>query len=129
GEAVGTYAISQGSVTAGGNYTISFTGANLTITPAPLPITADEKTQVYGAMDPALTYQVSGLVNGDTAAVVTGSLTRAGGEAGGNYWSRQGSRTACGNYTISFPGANLTITPSPLTITADAKTKVYGAMD
>ena len=38
GEAVGTYAIRQGTLTAGSNYAINFTGANLTITNAtPLP--------------------------------------------------------------------------------------------
>ncbi|WP_256557276.1 MBG domain-containing protein, partial [Pseudomonas sp. HMSC16B01] len=36
------------------------------------------KTKVYGDADPALTYQVSGLKNGDTAGAVLngGSLSR-----------------------------------------------------
>ncbi len=43
---------------------------------------ADAKTKVYGDADPALTYQVSGLKNGDTAGAVLngGSLSRVAGE-------------------------------------------------
>ncbi|MGG6873616.1 UNVERIFIED_CONTAM: MBG domain-containing protein, partial [Pseudomonas aeruginosa] len=41
-------------------------------------VIADGKTKVYGDADPALTYQVSGLKNGDTAGAVLngGSLSR-----------------------------------------------------
>ncbi|WP_411911390.1 MBG domain-containing protein, partial [Pseudomonas aeruginosa] len=43
---------------------------NLTITKALLNVIADAKTKVYGDADPSLTYQVSGLKNGDTAGAV-----------------------------------------------------------
>ena len=33
------------------------------------------------------------------------------------------------NYALTFTGANLTITERPITITADAKSKVYGNAD
>lgn len=39
GEIVGTYAIGQGSVTAGENYTITFTGGTFTVRPTPVPNT------------------------------------------------------------------------------------------
>src|SRR5204862_522452 len=48
GEPAATYAITQGSLLAGGNYTIQFTGASLTITARDLVVTADGKTKVYG---------------------------------------------------------------------------------
>src|SRR5206468_4530199 len=101
GEAVGSYAIAQGSLVASGNYTIAFTGNSLDITPATLTVTANHQTKVYGAGDPALTYSVSGLANNDAATVVTGSLTRAAGEAVGTYAITQGSLVASGNYTRS----------------------------
>ncbi len=45
---------------------------------------ADAKTKVYGDADPSLTYQVSGLKNGDSAgSILTGGLNRAAGE---NAW-------------------------------------------
>ncbi len=52
-----------------GNYDLSYQGNNLTITKALLNVIADAKTKVYGDADPSLTYQVSGLKNGDTAAL------------------------------------------------------------
>jgi uncharacterized protein YjhX (UPF0386 family) len=128
----GPYAITQGSLAANTNYTISYTGANLTITPAPLSITADAQTKVYGDADPALTYAASGFKLSDTAGtVLTGALTRAAGETvvGGPYAITQGSLAANSNYSLSYTGANLTITPAPLTVTADAQTKVYGDTD
>jgi len=128
GETVGSYAINQGSVVASGNYTITFTSANLTIAPAPLSVTAVAKSKIYGATDPALTYTSSGFVNGDTATVLSGSLTRVAGETVGSYAIQIGTLTNA-NYTITFTSANLTITAAPLTITANAATKIYGTVD
>jgi uncharacterized repeat protein (TIGR01451 family) len=134
GESVagGPYAINQGTLSADSNYVISFTGASLTITPATLTVTADPQTKVYGAADPALTYQASGFQFSDTAgSVLSGALARAGGEsvAGGPYAISQGTLSANSNYTINFAGASLTITPATLTVTANAQTKVYGGAD
>src|SRR5439155_20221364 len=73
GEGVGSYAISQGSLAANANYTISFTGRTLSITPATLVVTADAQTKVYGASDPTLTYKLSGLqLNDNSSDVLTG---------------------------------------------------------
>ena len=80
GESVGTYAISQGTLSAGTNYNILFTGANFSITPGDLAVTADTNGKIYGASDPALTYTHGALFNGDTDSVFTGSLSRVSGE-------------------------------------------------
>jgi hypothetical protein len=128
----GPYAISRGTLAANSNYTISYTGANLTITPATLAVTAANKSKVYGDADPALTYAASGFKFTDTAAsALTGALTRTAGEtvAGGPYTINRGSLAANSNYAISYSGANLSITPAPLTVTAHSKTKVYGDVD
>ena len=128
GETVGTYAIQQGTLTAGGNYDLTFVTANLTITARPITVTADAKTKVYGAPDPSFTYQVTtgSLVSGDS---FSGSLGRAAGENVGTYGITQGTLTAGANYNLSFVGADLTITVRPVTVTADAKNKVYGNAD
>ena len=60
---------------------------------------------------------------------MTGSLTRAAGENVGNYAISQGNVAASNNYTATYAGANLAINPAPLTITAAAKSKTYGAAD
>ena len=143
GEQVGSYAITQGSLASNGDYTISFTGSLLSITPTTLTVSASPQTNVYGTNDPTLTYTTSGLVNttvdglaiDDTAAsVLSGSLARAtagtlGGEQVGSYAISQGSLAPNSDYTISFAGNLLTITPATLTVTANPQTKVYGAND
>ena len=131
GSGVGTYPITQGTLAATGNYSIgTFNGANLTVTAAPLTVSADAKSKVYGAALPALTYTYSGLVNGDPAATFTGALATSAttGSGVGTYVITKGTLAATGNYSIgAFNGANLTVTVAVLTVSADAKNKVYGA--
>jgi trimeric autotransporter adhesin len=129
GENVGTYAILQGTLALNSNYSLTYVGANLTITPRNLSVTADAKSKVYGDSDPALTYTHGALYNGDTDSVFTGGLQRAAGENVGSYAITQGTLSAGSNYNILFTGANFSITPRNLTVAADAKTKVYGDSD
>ncbi len=110
GENVGAYAIQKGTVTAGSNYSITYVGANLTITPRELTITADAKSKLFGQADPLLTFSVNGLVATDSIA---GSLTRDPGEVVGTYAILQGSVAVAGaasaNYSVTYIGASLTI--------------------
>src|SRR5205823_2909173 len=125
GETIGNYAINQGTLTAGTNYTLTFNSANLTITPTPITVNADPKSKVYGTADPVLTSQItSGALIGSDS--ISGTLTRGAGETVGNYAINQGTLTAGTNYALTFNSANLTITPAALTVTADPKSKVYG---
>ncbi|MCK9285906.1 MAG: hypothetical protein M0P39_16680, partial [Rhodocyclaceae bacterium] len=141
GESVlgGPYAITQGTLAANGNYSIAYTGANLSIIAAPLSIAANPQNKVYGTSDPLLSYSVTGLANNpalaiaDTAAtVVSGALTRAGGESvlGGPYAIVQGSLTAGGNYSLnSFTGSDLAIAPAALDVAANPQNKLFGTSD
>ncbi|MCZ8163402.1 MAG: MBG domain-containing protein, partial [Microcystis sp. LE19-196.1B] len=60
------------------------------ISPKAITITADAKSKIYGASDPAFTFQVTSgsLVSGDQ---LTGSLARATGENVGTYSINQGT--------------------------------------
>ena len=73
---------------AGGPYTVTYafagnatfvaaidTSTNVTVTPAPLTITANDVSRVYGAADPALGVSYSGFVNGETSSVLGGTLS------------------------------------------------------
>ena len=115
GENVGSYAIEQGTLTAGSNYDLTFVGANLLITPAPLTVTANNQTMVYGGAVPALTYTYTGLVNGDSSASFTGSLATAAtssSSAGSSYAITEGTLAATGNYKIgTFTSGMLTVEP------------------
>ena len=101
GENVGTYAIQQGTLSAGTNYTLTFVSANLTISAKPITVTADAKSKVYGDADPALTSQITAgsLVGGDTLG---GSLTRVAGENVGSYAIQQGTLAASANYNLTL---------------------------
>ncbi len=128
GEHVGSYAIQQGTLTAGSSYTLSYVGANLAINPKPITVTTDPKSKIYGDADPALTWQLTSgsLVSGDS---FTGSLARAAGENVGSYAIAQNSLTAGTDYNLAFVGANLVINPKGIAVTADPKNKVYGDPD
>jgi hypothetical protein len=117
GESVGTYAIAQGSVTAGNNYTISYVPANLTITTKALTVTANAVSKTYGSGDPELTFATIGLKSGDS---LTGALTRVAGEDVGTYAIQQGSLLANSNYSLSFSGNILTITAKPINVVVNA---------
>jgi len=134
GEEVGSRAIRQGTLTAGGNYNLTYEEAGLTITPATLAVTADPQTKVYGQGDPALTYTLSGFVNGETSSVVSGAptlitLATAASRVTGSPYPilvSAGSISAV-NYSFVFVGGALSVTPAPLTITASNAAKMYGA--
>jgi hypothetical protein len=124
GENVGAYAINQGTL-ANGNYAIAFSANNFGITKRPITVTAGAgQNKVYGSVDPALTYAVTtgNLVAADTLG---GTLSRAGGENAGAYAINQGT-LANANYAITYAGNNFSITPAPLTVTADNKTRLEG---
>jgi large repetitive protein len=69
----------HGTLAASSNYTLSYTGANLTVTARPITVTANSETIPVGAPDPAYTFGVTSgnLVNGDA---FSGRLIRVPGE-------------------------------------------------
>ncbi len=102
----------------------------LSIGKAPLTVTALPQTKAYGAADPALVYTHSGLVGEDGATVLSGGLERSNGEAVGKYAITQGSLSAGANYSITFKGSELTVTPAPRTLDFPAlPKKTYGQED
>jgi hypothetical protein len=120
------------TVAATQDYNAANTSVSVNVTPAPLTITADSKTKVYGAALPTLTASYRGFVNGDTAASLTtpptlGTTATAGSHVSGNPYPITASGAADSNYTIQYVAGTLTVTPAPLAITADSKTKAYGA--
>ncbi|MGZ9674768.1 MBG domain-containing protein [Flavobacterium sp. GNP001] len=127
GDNVGTYAIEQGTLSAGSNYAITYEAEDFAITAKPITVTADAKTKVYGAVDPSLTYSVSPSLVGTDA--FTGTLTRVEGENVGTYAIEQNNLSAGSNYAITYEAEDFAITAKPITVTADAKTKVYGTAD
>ncbi|HEY2547198.1 MAG TPA: MBG domain-containing protein, partial [Candidatus Acidoferrum sp.] len=134
---VGNYPITcsgQTSVT----YAITDVPGTLTVSPAPLTITANNASKTYGT---ALTFAggtgfaTSTLYNADKVASVT--LTSAGAAAistvispGPTYSVTPSAATGTGlsNYIITYAPGTLTVNPAPLTITANNASKNYGAV-
>ncbi|MGZ5619614.1 MAG: MBG domain-containing protein [Methylobacter sp.] len=108
-------------------YDIIYTNGTLTVNPAVLNITANSLSKIYGDVDPVLTYNAAGFVNGESSSVLTGALTRTAGEtvAGGPYAINQGSLSSS-NYTLNYASASFTINPAALSITANNLSKAYG---
>ena len=113
----------------GSNYAVTFIPASFAITPAPLVVSANSRSTVYGNSLPALTFGVSGLAGGDTPSVLGGALATSAGirPGAGSYPITLGTLTAGPNYAIQFSPGTLTVTPAPLTILVAGKSKVYGA--
>jgi gliding motility-associated-like protein len=127
GEDVGMYSINKGTLALNGNYNLAYNGAGLSIGAKTITVTAVDKTKTYGDADPALTYTfLPGLIASDT---FTGSLSRSAGEDVGMYSINKGTLALNGNYNLAYNGADLSIIPKTITVTAVDKTKTYGDAD
>jgi MBG domain (YGX type)/Bacterial Ig-like domain (group 3) len=133
--AVGNYPISvSGGSLAASNYDFAnLVSGVLAVGKAHLTVTADANAKLYGAPTPALSTTLSGFVNGDTAAVVTGAagLSTATTPASvvGAYPITVGVGTlSAANYDFpTLVNGTLTIKKAHLTVTTDPKAKLYGA--
>ena len=104
---VGSYPIVV-TLGANPNYAVTITNGTLNVTLRAITVTADPKSKVLDAADPALTYRVTNgsLVAGDA---LTGALARATGEAIGLYAITQGTVAASANYALTFVPNSLRI--------------------
>ncbi|MFZ9982065.1 MAG: MBG domain-containing protein, partial [Cyclobacteriaceae bacterium] len=128
-ENVGTYSITQGTLTAGPNYQLTFIGASFSITARPISITANDASKIYGGTDPtSLTYSItSGSVVGTDNLGIT--LVRVSGENAGNYDINKSNVATNSNYTITFIKGIFTIQPTILTVNINNTTRAYGYPD
>jgi hypothetical protein len=124
---VGSFAITQGTLSAGANYTVTYNAGAITVTPRPITITADSFLRIYGNANPAFTFSVGGLglVNGDQ---LSGALTTAAGVTTGvgTFAITQGTLTAGANYTLTYNAGTLSIARRSITVTANDLSRIYG---
>ena len=130
GEEVGKYAITQGTLAASDNYSVTFTADTLTITPAILAgIEAQGYSGTYDGKAHTITVSIPegasimyGTADGSYDKETAPSYTNAG-ESMVYY------QVTKANYNSVRGSATVNISQKALTITADAKTKVYGTDD
>lgn len=105
----------------------------LTISPAPLSITAPDRSVSYGAAVPDLTPKLySGFVNADTASSVFGSGAQCSTSyVAGTPVADSGIGITCTNLTasndtITYTAGSVLISPAPLTATGPTHSVAYG---
>jgi len=123
---VGTYAITASMGTlSNAQYTFYFTNGTLTITQALLSISADNQTRSYGATNPELTGTIAGIQNGD-AILLSYSTADTNSPIGSYDIVPTASGALLTNYTVVASKGTLVISPAPLSVTADNKSRLYG---
>jgi hypothetical protein len=126
---VGTYPITCSGAEAAGDYAVVYQAGTLTVTKATATITADSTSKVYGSADPAFGFHTAGLVGGDTLTTAPTCDVAGAHSDVGTYPITCSGADAGRNYSIVYQPGTLTVTKAAVTITADSKSKVYGAAD
>ncbi len=112
-----------------GRFASAMIDIKVSITPAPLAVTADAKESVYNTPFVPLTYTHGALLGEDT---LNGELSCAFGSNAGVYAIEQGTISAGGNYAIDYTGANYTVTKATYDmsgITFEGGTFTYNGTD
>uniref|UniRef100_UPI001B53C8DA MBG domain-containing protein n=1 Tax=Amaricoccus sp. TaxID=1872485 RepID=UPI001B53C8DA len=107
----GTYTITTGTLGAR-NYVLPETTGRLTITPAPLTVTASDAARAQGARNPDFTARFDGFVRGEGLDDLGGALvlaTDADRTSPAGRYAITGSGLASGNYAISYAPGTLTV--------------------
>ena len=135
------YAIQRGTLSAGSNYDLTFVGASLTITKKALTVGgAAAQNKMYDGTKAATVdfsqATLQGVVTGDAVSIDHSGSQAAFDDANvgaGKPVTVTGvalAGAAAGNYSLAQPsGLKAGITARPITVTADAKSKVYGDDD
>ncbi len=126
---VGTYTITPSGLTSN-NYNITYNNGTLLVNKAPLSITANniEKTYDGKIYDGEKTVTYNGLVNNETASVLSGSLSFDGTHkdaVNAGTYSVEPNGLSSNNYSITYNNGSLTINKAPLSITANDIEKTY----
>src|SRR5262249_41243628 len=112
-----------------GNYSVTTNNGTLSITPASLTGTAENKNRLYGQLNPEFTVTYSGFVNGQDSSIVTGTLiggtTADTNSPVGNYPINVSGQSAA-NYTINYVDGTLSVLPTALVVHGDDKSRAYG---
>jgi len=130
--APGTYAIvpavSDNGTGALANYTVVVNNGTLTISPAPLTVSAASTSRLYGDPNPGFTGTITGLKNGDNIGAVFSAAADPTSPVG-NYAiipTLSDPNNQLGNYAVTINNGVLTVNPAPLSVTADSTSRFYG---
>ncbi|MDE3016602.1 MAG: hypothetical protein KGI29_06770, partial [Pseudomonadota bacterium] len=116
------FAITQGTLTVadgngGANYSITYTGANLTLAAKALAVTADNASRLYDHQNPAFTGTISGFVTGENASVLTSQpvySTAATLASPAGFYPITASGALAANYSFTYVGGLLDVSGGAL---------------
>ncbi|HUR47323.1 MAG TPA: MBG domain-containing protein, partial [Candidatus Saccharimonadales bacterium] len=111
-------------------YSVTTASVLIDVQKAPLTITAQNKSKVYGDALPLLTAVYSGFVNGDTTANLDSGVSLSSSATASSSVANYPISLTAGpdsDYTITLVNGVLAVTPAPLVIAAQNKSKVYGS--
>lgn len=118
---VGEYSIEVGNLSHPNYFIENFETAICKITPRTAYVEADEQVKTFGEKDPALSYKIFNIIEGDE---FSGKLQRQAGEDFGLYEINQGSLSNP-NYEISFTKNFLKINPRKIVVAIRFLDKEY----
>ncbi|MDB6130581.1 MAG: Xanthan lyase, partial [Verrucomicrobiales bacterium] len=103
-----------------GNYSLVVSNGTISIAPAPLTVSVDGQSRVYGTMNQPLVATVSGLKNDDAITAMVTTVANAATPVGsyGINVAFNDPDQKLAYYTVSTNVGSLTIEPAPLTVTA-----------
>ena len=107
-----------------GNYTLTLVNGALTINKANATVTGNSSTVTYNGQTHSVSgFTVTGLVNGETAAVLTGVSASGSGKNAGSYANAVSGVDS--NYNLTLVDGALTINKANATVTANSATLSY----
>lgn len=128
GEQVGAYQINKNSLALSSNYVLTYTAANLVINKKALIVSADNKTKLQGAANPALTVSYNGFIAGENASNLNTqpvlATTANVASLPGTYPITVGGAVS-NNYAITYNNGTLTVQASVITDITLAATPLY----
>ena len=115
------------------NYSIVYVDGSTKVNPATLMITASSGIQSFGGSLPIISPTYSGFVNGDSPANLSSLPTCVSGTSSSSpvlgTYSSSCSGASDPNYSIVYVDGSTKVNPATLTITANAESKLLGALD
>ncbi len=111
------------------NYSLTYLNGNLLVNKAVLNAFVTDTSRLYGQINPVFKISYSGFINGDDISAITtkpvaGTLATSSSPVGTYPITLTGGSSA--QYTIAGTSGVLTVTPAPLTATANNQTRIYG---
>ena len=113
------------------NYTIAYATGTVTVTKAPLTVTASSGSMTYGGTPPVVTPVYNGFKNGDSASSLASQATCSTTATSTSPASPPTYPTTCtgasgSNYAVSYVAGAITINRAALTVTASNASSTYG---